>query len=55
MIGRRSPIAILTEQQRVRLVQAVSPYIDPVAVTAMHVEEPLTEVPSQRCGGGAAR
>jgi ferrochelatase len=47
MIGRRSPIAILTERQRVRLVQAVSPYIDPVAVTAMR----YWKMPSQRCGG----
>ena len=29
-IGRRSPIGLLTERQRVRLVEAVSPYIDPV-------------------------
>jgi protoporphyrin/coproporphyrin ferrochelatase len=43
MIGRRSPIAILTERQRVRLVQAVSPYIDLVAVTAMRYWKPLTE------------
>jgi protoporphyrin/coproporphyrin ferrochelatase len=43
MIGRRSPIAILTERQRIRLVQAVSPYIDPVAVTAMRYWRPLTE------------
>jgi protoporphyrin/coproporphyrin ferrochelatase len=43
MIGRRSPIAILTERQRVRLVQALSPYIDPVAVTAMRYWKPLTE------------
>jgi protoporphyrin/coproporphyrin ferrochelatase len=43
MIGRRSPIAILTERQRVRLVQAVSPYIDPVAVTAMRYWKPFTE------------
>jgi ferrochelatase len=42
MIGRRSPIAILTERQRVRLVQAVSPYIDPVAVTAMRYWRPLS-------------
>jgi len=42
-IGRRSPIAILTERQRVRLVQAVSPYLDPVAVTAMRYWKPLTE------------
>ena len=43
MIGRRSPIAILTERQRLRLVQAVSPYIDAVAVTAMRYWKPLTE------------
>jgi protoporphyrin/coproporphyrin ferrochelatase len=43
MIGRRSPIAILTERQRVRLVQAVSPYIDPVAVIAMRYWKPFTE------------
>jgi protoporphyrin/coproporphyrin ferrochelatase len=43
MIGRRSPIGILTERQRSRLVQAVSPYIDPVAVTAMRYWRPLTE------------
>jgi len=43
MIGRRSPIAILTERQRVRLVHALQPYIDPVAVTAMRYWKPLTE------------
>jgi len=43
MIGRRSPIAILTERQRVRLVQALQPYIEPVAVTAMRYWKPLTE------------
>ena len=42
-IGRRSPIGILTERQRVKLVKAVSPYIDPVAVTAMRYWKPLTE------------
>jgi ferrochelatase len=41
-IGRRSPIAILTERQRVRLVRALSPYIDPVAVTAMRYWHPTT-------------
>ncbi len=41
-IGRRSPIGLLTERQRVRLVDAVSPYIDPVAVTAMRYWHPLT-------------
>jgi ferrochelatase len=42
-IGRRSPIGILTERQRVRLVAALEPYIDPVAVTAMRYWKPLTE------------
>jgi ferrochelatase len=42
-IGRRSPIGVLTERQRRRLVEAVSPYLDPVAVTAMRYWHPLTE------------
>jgi protoporphyrin/coproporphyrin ferrochelatase len=41
-IGRRSPIGTLTERQRVRLVQAVSPYIDPIAVVAMRYWHPFT-------------
>jgi len=41
-IGRRSPIGTLTERQRLRLVEAVSPYIDPVAVTAMRYWRPFT-------------
>src|SRR3984893_62301 len=41
-IGRRSPIGLLTERQRLRLVDAVSPYIDPVAVTAMRYWHPMT-------------
>src|SRR5207302_1962728 len=41
-IGRRSPIGILTERQRTKLVAAVSPYLDPVAVTAMRYWKPLT-------------
>ena len=41
-IGRRSPIGTLTERQRVRLIEAVSPYIDPVAVTAMRYWRPFT-------------
>ena len=41
-IGRRSPIGLLTERQRERLVRAVSPYIDPVAVTAMRYWHPFT-------------
>src|SRR5262252_9293599 len=35
MIGRRSPIALLTERQRARLAVALSPYIEPVVTTAM--------------------
>jgi ferrochelatase len=42
-IGRRSPIGILTERQRSKLVAAVSPYVEPVAVTAMRYWKPLTE------------
>jgi ferrochelatase len=41
-IGRRSPIGLLTERQRRRLVEAVSSDIDPVAVTAMRYWHPLT-------------
>jgi protoporphyrin/coproporphyrin ferrochelatase len=41
-IGRRSPIGTLTERQRRRLVEAVSPHIDPVAVTAMRYWRPFT-------------
>jgi ferrochelatase len=43
MIGRRSPIGILTERQRTKLVAVLQPYIDPVAVTAMRYWKPLTE------------
>jgi ferrochelatase len=43
MIGRRSPIAILTERQRVKLAAALSPYVDPVIVTAMRYWKPFTE------------
>jgi ferrochelatase len=41
-IGGRSPIGALTERQRQGLVEAVAPYIDPVAVTAMRYWHPLT-------------
>jgi ferrochelatase len=41
-IGRRSPIGTLTERQRVRLVQALSAHIEPVAVTAMRYWHPFT-------------
>jgi len=41
-IGGRSPIGTLTERQRVRLVEALSPHIDPIAVTAMRYWHPLT-------------
>ena len=43
MIGRRSPIALLTERQRVRLRAALTPYIDPVLVTAMRYWRPFTQ------------
>src|SRR5260370_32253371 len=39
-IGRRSPIGLLTERQRVRLVAALSPYIDAVAATAVRYWPP---------------
>ncbi len=42
-IGRRSPIAILTERQRVRLVRALAPYVDPVAVVAMRYWHPMSQ------------
>jgi protoheme ferro-lyase len=45
MIGRRSPIAILTERQRVKLVRALEPYIEPVAVTATGSRSPKTPLP----------
>ena len=52
-IGRRSPIATLTERQRARLVEAVSPYIDPVAVTAMRYWHPTTsEAVESLCKAG---
>ena len=41
-IGGRSPISALTERQRVALVEALSLYIEPVAVTAMRYWHPLT-------------
>ena len=41
-IGRRSPIGLLTERQRVRLVAALSPYIVAVAVTAMRYWRPMS-------------
>ncbi len=41
-IGRRSPIRLLTERQRVRLVAALSPHIEPIAVTAMRYWHPLS-------------
>ncbi len=43
MIGRRSPIALLTERQRVKLNAALAPYMDPVVVTAMRYWKPFTE------------
>jgi len=41
-IGRRSPIRLLTERQRMRLVAALSPYIEAVAVTAMRYWHPMS-------------
>jgi protoporphyrin/coproporphyrin ferrochelatase len=41
-IGGRSPIGALTERQRTRLVEALSPHIDAVGVTAMRYWHPLT-------------
>jgi protoporphyrin/coproporphyrin ferrochelatase len=41
-IGRRSPIRLLTERQRVRLVEALLPYIEPIAVTAMRYWHPMS-------------
>ena len=41
-IGRRSPIQALTERQRMRLVEALSPHLDAVAVTAMRYWHPFT-------------
>jgi ferrochelatase len=43
MIGRRSPIALLTERQRVKLGAALAPFMDPVVVTAMRYWKPFTE------------
>jgi ferrochelatase len=41
-IGRRSPIRLLTERQRTRLVAALTPYIVPIAVTAMRYWHPMS-------------
>jgi ferrochelatase len=41
-IGRRSPIRLLTERQRLRLVAALSPYVDSVVVTAMRYWHPMS-------------
>jgi len=52
-IGRRSPIETLTERQRLRLVEAVSPYVDPVAVIAMRYWHPFTaEAVDALCNAG---
>jgi len=42
MIGRRSPIALLTERQRAKLAAALSPYMEPVVTTAMRYWKPFT-------------
>jgi len=52
-IGRRSPIGLLTERQRQRLIAAVSPHVDAVAVTAMRYWHPFTSEAVdalRRCG-----
>ncbi len=46
-IGRRSPIRLLTERQRVRLVAALAPYIEPTAVTAMRYWHPMSAEASE--------
>ena len=46
-IGRRSPIRMLTERQRVRLVAALAPYIEPIAVTAMRYWHPMSAEASE--------
>jgi protoporphyrin/coproporphyrin ferrochelatase len=43
MIGRRSPIALLTERQRAKLSTSLAPHVDPVVVTAMRYWKPFTE------------
>ena len=43
MIGRRSPIGLLTERQRAKLSAALAPYMDPVVVIAMRYWTPFTE------------
>jgi len=42
MIGRRSPIALLTERQRTKLAAALLPHIEPVVTTAMRYWKPYT-------------
>ena len=46
-IGRKSPIRLLTERQRRALVAAVSPYVEPIAVTAMRYWHPMSEEAAQ--------
>jgi ferrochelatase len=41
-IGRRSPIRLLTERQRLRLVAALRPYIEPIVATAMRYWHPTS-------------
>jgi len=41
-IGRRSPIGMLTERQRARLVEALSPHVEATAVIAMRYWHPFT-------------
>jgi ferrochelatase len=53
-IGRRSPIATLTERQRVRLAQALAPYMDPVAVVAMRYWHPFSSEALQTLGNAGS-
>ena len=53
-IGGRSPIGALTERQRVALVEALSPELDVVAVTAMRYWHPLTEEAAAALRGAGA-
>ena len=41
-IGRRSPIRLLTERQRVRLAAALMPHMEPLVVTAMRYWHPMS-------------
>ena len=53
-IGGRSPIGTLTERQRAALVEALSPHVDAVAVTAMRYWHPLTREAVESLGKAGA-